>query len=420
MLALPRSPSRECSLAEARARIRERLSAFPPALIPETVNLLDAARRVLARPLPADRDLPPFPRSTRDGYALRAAELAFALEHGSGRLRRAGEIRAGGMPLVLPRQACIEIMTGAPLPAGADAVVMLEHAQPQGEEVVFSRPVRAGDNFIPAGQEAAAGAILVPAGRRLNAAAIGLLAMTGTLQPQVYSRPRVAILATGDELVDPAQTPAGAQIRNSNSSLLAARIAACGGVPQLLPISPDDPAKLEPAVLQGLHEADLLILSGGASVGRFDLGRATLEKLGAEISFDAVRIRPGRPAVFGRVRNRFFFILPGNPVSTLVTFELLVRPALAALSGESPDAWERPFAAAVLETDYCAPALPLVGFVPARVRGGIAGPTVAPLAYHGSGDLVAIAAADAFLQVPENCARLAAGERINLLCFGAE
>ncbi len=416
MPALDRSPRRELSLDEARTLIHARLLA-QLSRTPRTEKLAytEAGGRVLARPLFADRDLPPFSRSTRDGYALRSAELETALRNRGGRLRLAGEVRAGSDLATLPPEACMEIMTGAPLPAGADAVAMLESAAVEGEHVVFSRSARPGDNFVPAGQEARAGTLLLPAGRRLNAAAVSLLALTGGIEPEVYARPQIAVLPSGDELVDPAQTPAGTQIRNANSALLAARIAAAGGEPRLGPIAPDRPAALERHILEGLENADLLLLSGGASVGRYDLGRFLLEKLGAEFYFEAVRIRPGHPAVFGRARDKFFFNLPGNPVSTLVTFELLVRPVVAALAGEPPEMWLRPLALATLELDFSGPALPLVNFVPVRIVENSRTPRVAPIAYHGSGDLAAIAQADGFLQVPENCTRMAAGEIVALL-----
>ncbi len=410
----PAAPRREVPLAEARASILEQLRSHPAALRVQKLDYTEAAGHVLARELRAGSGLPPFARSTRDGYALRAADLDAALASRGGRLRLAGEIRAGGETIELPAESCIEIMTGAPLPAGADAVVMFEHARAEGGDIVFSRPARPGDNFVPAGQEAAAGSIVLPRWRRLHAAGAGLLASIGCVAPMVFDRPRVALLVTGDELVAPWQTPAGAQIRDANSALLAARVAACGAVPLPLPIARDHPGELATSLARGLAEADLLVISGGASAGRYDFTRAALEKLGAEFYFDAVRIRPGRPAVFGRARNAFFYCLPGNPVSALVTFELLVRPALAALSGEPPETWLRPFDLAELDSEFRGPALPLVSFVPVRSLAGGSRPRLAPLAYHGSGDLVAAAAADAFLLVPEGCDRIAAGSLVEM------
>jgi molybdopterin molybdotransferase len=219
-------------------------------------------------------------------------------------------------------------MTGAPLPVGADAVVMVEHTRSLGDDIEIQRCVRRWENVVLQGSEAARGSRVLPRGRRLQAAEIGLLATVGEATVGVYRQPSVAILPTGDEVVPVEQRPQWFQIRNSNAVTLAAQVAAAGGVPVQLGIGPDRKDVLQEMIARGL-DSDLLLLSGGVSMGKFDLVEEVLAELGAEFFFQGVAIRPGKPLVFGRVHDRFFFGLPGNPVSTFVTFELFVSPCWA-------------------------------------------------------------------------------------------
>ena len=223
-------------------------------------------------------------------------------------------------------------MTGAPLPAGADAVVMLEHAQADGTSLKVERAVAAQENVVGQGSEARKGAVVLRRGRRLGAGEIGWLASVGKAQAQVFLPPQVAILPTGDEIVPVDRQPEWFQIRNSNAFTLVAQVAATGGVSCVLPIAPDERGALHRLIEEGL-ESDLLVLTGGVSKGKYDYVRQVLEELGAEFYVEGVAIRPGKPLVFGRVKEKFFFGLPGNPVSTYVTFELFARPALAMLEG---------------------------------------------------------------------------------------
>src|SRR4051812_2810863 len=307
----------------------------------ELIDLLAAAGRVLAQDIAADRDFPPFPRATRDGYALHAADL----DKLPSRLEVVGEIRAGADVAVsacpLARGEAVEIMTGAPAPPGSDAIVMVEYTRREGDFVVVERAVAAGENIVPAGSEARAGEVALARGTRIGPAQIAVAASVGHAQLQVYRRPRVAILATGDEIVDVAAEPRANQIRNSNSYSIAAQVELAGGDPLLLPIAPDEPEQLRLLVGGGLG-ADLLLLAGGVSMGKYDLVEQVLAAFDAEFFFTGATIQPGKPIVFGRARRHadaaptYFFGLPGNPVSTMVTFEIFARPILDALRGAAP------------------------------------------------------------------------------------
>lgn len=396
----------------------DRLIERKPAV--ETVELAAATGRVLAATLCADRDQPPFPRSTRDGYACRAEEAA-----AHGLLPVAGATRAGQAPGdPLPSGAAWEIMTGAAVPAGADAVAMLEHVESADGQIRLhaSRTLASGENVVPQGAEARAGDELLQAGIRLGPAQIALAAACGYASVSVFARPRAAILATGDELVPVAAEPAPGQIRNSNGPMLAALVAAAGAEPWLLPIVADNNAALE-AALALSAEADLLLISGGVSAGKFDLVEAALARVGARFHFTGVRMQPGKPVVFGErpvgagsaQRTQLFFGLPGNPISTAVTFLLFAAPVLAALGGSrepSPrfalaqlgQGWEgKPGLTRFLPT-FCT-------FGPATGRL----PEVTLMRWQGSGDLAAFARSNCFLVVREEASHLEAGAIVSVL-----
>ena len=374
----------------------------------ETVSLDRAFCRVLAEDVTADRDLPPFNRAIRDGYALRAAELT-ALP---AVLRCVGEVAAGrSFEGEVRAGQCVSIMTGAPLPEGADAVVMVEHTVSRGSDIEIQRSVQPWENVVLRGREASQGACILARGRRLQAAEIGLLASVGKAAVAVYRQPSVAILPTGDEVVPIEQPPQWFQIRNSNAAALAAQVKSAGGVPLELGIAPDRKDLLREMIERGLA-SDLLLLSGGVSMGKFDLVEAVLAELGAEFYFQGTAIRPGKPLVFGRIRDLFFFGLPGNPVSTFVTFELFVRPALALVSGA---AFEPPaFLRARLARPY-RQKTGLTMFLPARVRMQDRDPVVEPVGWQGSGDLVGVAAANCFLVIHPDQTDLAAGDWVDVM-----
>jgi molybdopterin molybdotransferase len=374
----------------------------------EIMSLEEVRGRVLAEDVLADRDLPPFHRAIRDGYALRAADLK-ALP---AILRCVGEVAAGQHleGKVDPGQ-CVGIMTGAPLPVGTDAVVMVEHTQCLGEHIEIQRSVQPWQNVVRQGSEAARGTSVLARGRRLRAAEMGLLAAVGKGRVAVYGQPKVAILPTGNEVVAVEQHPQWFQIRNSNAVTLSAQVAAAGGVPVQLGIAPDRADALREKIERGLY-SDLLLLSGGVSMGKFDLVEEVLAGLGAEFFFQGAAIRPGKPLVFGRVRERFFFGLPGNPVSTFVTFELFVRPAIGMLGGAE---FEPPVFLRARLAKPCRHSSGLTMFMPARVRVHNREPVLEVVNWQGSGDLVGTAAANCFLVIHPDQTDLAAGDWVDIM-----
>jgi molybdopterin molybdotransferase len=395
---------------EARDAIRKRCAALPA----QRRRLAAALDCVLAEEVSADLDLPPFDKALVDGYAVRSADL-----NGAGddrRLMVVEEITAGRMPTrPLGAREAAAIMTGAPLPAGADAVVMIEKTRREGDTVIIDDPaVGPGKARLPRGRELRAGDVVLRRGQRLSPPRLGLLASVGRTEVLVVPRPRVMIVPTGDELVEAHQVPGPGQIRNSNAVMLQAFAAAAGAEAQALPIAPDDPERLTTALAQGL-EADVLQITGGVSAGKLDLVPATLERLGVTRVFHKVRLKPGKPLWFGvgpmrqAAPGTLVFGLPGNPVSGVVGFLLFVRPALKTLAGQDEDAGA---SARCVVPEACAfpLAAPFVHegdrptYHPARLvsEGGQA--WVVLLAWAGSADLKTVAAADGF-------AIFAAGER---------
>jgi molybdopterin molybdotransferase len=367
------------------------------------VGLLDAAGRVLAEPILADRDYPPVARSIRDGYAVQSASLPGALAI-SGEVR-AGETFAGN---VGPGQA-VEIMTGAPVPAGADQIVMVEHATRASESITTDRMPAPGEFINPQGAEARKGAVVVPRGTRLGFAEIAQAAAAGYQTVSVLAKSRVAILATGDEIVavDAAARPD--QVRNSNSFSMAVQVARAGGAPEILPVAPDERHATRELAVRGL-EADLLLLSGGVSAGKYDLVESVLADFGAEFYFDRVLIQPGQPLVFGRARGTFFFGLPGNPASTMVTFELFARAAVSLLGGEAEP--QLPLTYARLTTPF-QHKTGLTRFLPARLDSD--GYSVTPIPWQGSSDVPALVRANCFLVADADRPRWEAGDLISVL-----
>jgi molybdopterin molybdotransferase len=379
--------------------------------INETVPLLHAAGRVLAEPVAADRDIPPFRRSTRDGYAVSAADLATL----PAKLKVIGEIKAGPsqLPSELNRGEAFSIMTGAPVPPGADAVVMVEHTSQKGDLVEITRAVAPAENVVAQGAEAKRGSLLLDQGTRLNEAAIALAASVGKSRLQVFVRPRVAVLTTGDEIVDLDTAPGPTQIHNSNTYSLAVQIQQAGGEPVLLPIAPDEPRRLRQLIEEGL-QSDLLIMTGGVSMGRYDLVEQVLAQMQAEFLFTGAKIQPGRPVVFGRVpaQHKYFFGLPGNPVSTMVTFELFAKPMLEALSGMHP----RPltFLHARLKSEIrVKPGL--TRFLPAILSGQYENAAVELVPWQGSGDIAAQTRSNCYAVIPPDRDHIKAAEWVAIM-----
>jgi molybdopterin molybdotransferase len=445
------------SFEQARRLVEQHAATVCPGEV-ETVDLMAGLGRVLAEGILADRDFPPFARATRDGYAVRAADLAEV----PARLEVVGEVKAGDWPepgvCSVERGQAVGIMTGAPLPAGADAVVMVEHTSAAlsshpnvaknatlgwgtlgcdtlGEKFVeILRSVRVGENFVPRGAEALAGQLLLDRGRRLDHAGIAVAASVGKSRVQVFRKPRVAVLSTGDEVVELDATPGPAQIRNSNSYSLAAQVQNAGGEAVRLEIAPDERGRLRELIEEGL-DCDLLLLTGGVSMGKYDLVEQVLGELKAEFYFTGAEIQPGRPVVFGSCgadtplradggfaantrtgvsapHEKYFFGLPGNPVSTMVTFELFARPMIEALAGQTPQ--RLIFLRARLKSEIRTKT-GLKRFLPAVLSGEFENAEVELARWQGSGDIAALARANCYVVIPPDRERIEAGEWVPLL-----
>jgi molybdopterin molybdotransferase len=396
------------SFEQALSEIETRLAAagITPAI--EVVPLGQAWGRVLAEEVMADRDYPPFNRSTRDGFAVRSQDV----EHANTVLTLDGEVRAGEYfkGEVAPGH-CVAIMTGAPLPAGADAVVMVEYTRSQGSKVEIERPVTPCENVVRKGSEAQAGQTIMTKGRRLRAGEMGLLASVGKGNVAVCVRPRVAVIPTGDEVVPIDRQPEWYQVRNSNSAMLAAVVTAAGADPWEIGIGADQKEALRSLIEKAL-EADMLLLSGGVSMGKYDFVEDVLADLGAEFYFRSVAIRPGKPLVFGQVRGKFFFGLPGNPVSGFVTCNLFARPAIGVLMGSG---FERPSFLRARLGKSVHHRTGLTTFMPARIETREAEPVVSLVGWQGSGDLVGVAEANGFLVVHPEQPSPAAGDWVDVM-----
>jgi len=320
-------------LEEALNRI---LSVVQP-LDPETVLIEEAPDRVLAEPAFSPLDLPPFDNSAMDGYAVRALDLAGAGADHPLPVRLIGKAAAGEVfPGALEHGTCVRVFTGSPLPIGADAILMQEDTRPDPTEpdrVWCLEAVKPWENVRLQGEVVKRGAKLAGPGSRLTAGHVALFAAAGISQVHVARRPRLSVLATGDELVENGQPLLPGQIYESNRVMLATLARRAGAVPLLRPLVPDTMEATRSALEKALAESDAVVTSGGVSVGESDFVKAAFERMGGQLDFWKIAIRPGKPFAFGRAAGKLLFGLPGNPVSALVTFQLLVRPALAAMQG---------------------------------------------------------------------------------------
>ncbi|HVR30441.1 MAG TPA: gephyrin-like molybdotransferase Glp [Thermoanaerobaculia bacterium] len=384
-----------------------RIEPHARALAPEISRRAAAAGRVLADDLRALADVPGGDVSAMDGYALGSDVAANDI------LPVSGMIAAGAAPgASLSPGSAVRIMTGAPVPAGADRVVPVEHTDGGAERVALRAPVEAGANIRRQGEVMRHGAPLLPAGTLLTPGALALLATHGYGEVPVVGAPRVAILTTGDEVVAPEATPAPGQLRDSHTDFLTAACWSIGARPHSLGIAPDDAGVLRRKLAEGLS-SDVVIVSGGVSMGELDLVEGVLAELGCEPLFDAIAIQPGKPMVAAVHAGGLLFALPGNPASAMVCFWLLVRPALRRLSG-LPDAYWREALRGTLTAPLPA-ARDRDRFLPARVRftGGEA--RVEPLIPLGSHDLAAYARGTALVRAPAGSPERRAGEACEIL-----
>jgi molybdopterin molybdotransferase len=390
----------------ALAAIVRTVGPFPTTWLP----LAESLGLILAEDVRSDVDSPPFDKALMDGFAVRAADAA----SGKAELRILERITAGTAPTkpVGPGEAS-QIMTGAPLPDGADAVVRIEDCRVDAGRVhIDARPVQAGANIIRRATNLKRGDLVLAAGTKLRPTHIGALAEVGRARISVRRRPRIAVLATGDELVPIDQIPGPGQIRNSNEAMLTAQIQAAGGLPMPLGAARDVRDELRARISEGL-EADVLVLSGGVSAGALDLVPSELASAGVRQVFHKVELKPGKPLWFGEFaqdeRRCYVFGLPGNPVSSLVCFELFVRTAIRRLKGAEPAV--PPAVAARLQHPHHQPA-DRPTFHPARLEWTSTGPEISLVPWHGSSDLQATAAANAMAFVPGEARTYPAGEAL--------
>jgi len=382
---------------QAIAQILGQIAPLPSLALP----LLDARGCVLAEDLFAPQAVPPFDNSSMDGFAVRAADLARL----PATLPIQGDIPAGALslPTLTPGQA-LRIMTGAPVPPGADTVVPVEDTEARGEDVAFLQPFEPGQNIRRAGEDVPAGSLVVASGSLVRPAEVGMAAVVGRATVRVHPRPRVAIISTGDELIEPGQALQSGQIYNSNAYALAAQVAEAGGIVTHRLHARDTADSLREA-FDACAGADVLLTSGGVSVGDYDFVKAVFAERGT-MDFWRVAIRPGKPVAFGRWGETVFFGLPGNPVSSMVTFELFVRPALRRLRGLAEPS--RPTVTARL-TEDAGHTMGRQSYQRAVVTPEGGGYSVTPVSKQGSGMMRSMVLANALLVIPADVSVLPAG-----------
>jgi molybdopterin molybdotransferase len=397
------------SVAEAIQIVRQQTRPLPP----ERVKLEHVLNRVLAQEIIADSDLPPFDRAQMDGYAVRAEETTAAPV----RLRIAGESAAGrGWHHELKEGEAVRIMTGAPVPAGADSVqqVELTHELKDGTVVELLESVELGKSIVKRGAEIQAGETVLQSGTIINAAMMAVLAAFGYAEVEVAQRPRVGVLATGTELVAVNEKPGQDQIRDSNNYSIAAYAQLTGASVERLPLARDETSVLTNQIAQATEKCDVIVTSGGVSMGVYDVTKAALHELGAEIFFERVALRPGKPTVFARLPNgTLVFGLPGNPVSVAVTFNLFARTALLAMQGASEPALKHESA---LLARSVKGNVDRASYLPAQLTTNDDGELIAfPLKWGGSSDFVAFALTTALVIVPAGTKTLDANALVRVL-----
>jgi molybdenum cofactor synthesis domain-containing protein len=386
-----------------------------PRLETEEVALRDARGRVLAADVVADTDLPPFDRALMDGYAVRAADTQIA--HAT--LRIVGESAAGrGWRGEIGSGEAVRIMTGAPLPSGADGVQQVELTREieDGARVVVERATKPDQFISRRATEVKKGEVILRAGERVSPAMLAALASFGYARVRVSRRPRVSVLATGTELVRVEETPGADSLRDSNTYSLLGYAEAAGAIVEPLPFATDDEELLRRLIAEAAEASDALVLSGGVSMGAYDFTKSALHSLGAEIFFERVSLRPGKPTVFARLpnaRRTLVFGLPGNPVSVSVTFNLFARTSLLAMQGAAQTRLTEH--RAVLARDAKG-SIERASYLPATLRTDERGQLLAePLKWRGSSDFVAFTRATALVVIPEGVREVEAGAILSVL-----
>lgn len=400
------------SVGEARERI---LSAIEP-LAPIGLPLQEAYGCVLAEDVVAQTHMPEFSSSAMDGYAVRAADIVGASREAPVELRVVGRARIGRRPdSTVGSGEAIRIDTGAAIPAGADCIVPVEQADGSETRVRVLVEMAEGRHIRPFGEDARSGEVLVPAGRRLGAPELGLLAASGHAQVATHPRPRVTVLSTGDELVEPGHPAAFGQVRDSNAYSIFGGLREAGAVPYLAGIVRDEPDRLKDAMLSHLVTADAYVTSGGVSMGDFDVVKRAFFRRG-DVEFFRVAMQPGMPQAFGAFEGKPYFGLPGNPVSVFVSFEVFVRPALLKMMGR-PDLF-RPEVTATLTRHVSGPKEKLQ-FARVRVRRGEDGWTAEPTGSSGSNLLTTVARSNGLAMIPPGVETAEAGSEVRVMVFRA-
>lgn len=396
---------RGLEIVMATAKAKDRADWMPA----ESVTLLESMHRILREDVLSDADSPRFDKAIRDGFAVRFEDLAQV----PAVLTVIGEARAGaGADVNVQRSQCCEIMTGAPLPPGASAVVMVENTERlSADSVRILKTVRENEGLLRRGAEARQGEKILQAGRRIGLADIGLLAGAGKSSVMVSKKPRAAVIATGDELVEVHESPRPGQIRNSNTYTICAQLREAGAEPVLLGIGRDNLDDLRTKIRRGI-EHDILLVSGGVSMGKYDLVENVFAEFGVEVLFDKIAMKPGKPTVFGHCGNTYVFGLPGNPISTMVAFHMFVRPLILFLlkaETTSPKIFEAKLEAAA----RCDPER--AALVPALVRFEHGQYWIQTAPWKGSSDLAGLARANALIMIPRRSGNLEAGETAQFL-----
>jgi molybdenum cofactor synthesis domain-containing protein len=398
------------SVDEARARLLDAITPLAPLQLPIT----EAHGCVSAEDVVATHSLPAFPSSAMDGFAVRSSDVAEATPERPAELKVVGRSMIGHRPeQVVGGGEAIAIATGAPIPAGADTVVLIENAQVHGEVVRLFEAAPAGRHVRPVGEDVAEGSVLVERGKRLGAPELGLLANAGHATPLVHPRPRVVVLSTGDELIPPTESPEYGQVRDSNAYTIFGALREAGAMPVLAGIVKDDAESLKQTVLDFLIQADAFISSGGVSVGERDVVKAAFFRRG-DIDFYKVAMQPGMPQGFGHIEGKPYFGLPGNPVSVFVSLELFVRPAMLKMMGRSQ--LDRPQVTATLAADVSGP-VGKMQYARVVVERGADGWIATPTGGRGSNLISTVARANGLAMVPAGTQTAPAGSQVQVMVF---
>jgi molybdenum cofactor synthesis domain-containing protein len=383
----------------------------------EEAPLLTAHNRILAADVSSSLDIPPFDRSTVDGYAVKAADTFGAEENQPVQLSVAGVVNIGELPKVsVSMGETAEIVTGAPIPEGADAIVMVEDTERTDDELRVSSPVTKGENVMKKGSDIKKGETVLKAGQVLSSREVGVLAALGAAYAKVHAVPRVAVLSTGGEVTEPGNMLPAGKIYDINAYSLSAAVLESGGTPVYFGVAPDDPIEMRKALLRALDFSDLVITSGGVSVGPKDITPQTVDSLGKPgLIFSGIAVKPGKPTTMALIGKKPVFALPGHPTSALLMFQLLVRPVIWLLAGRAPSenalvkalASMRMFSAKGRRT-----------FVMVKLRKDKASRLVAEtVETGGSGAITTLAKADGYVEIPENQQFVDKDEEVEVTLF---